>query len=97
MTKEIIRVFPDYCSSGVWGSGDNRGNMDPEELGISEGLQLALKYWHDYWEATIVQFDENGESIRIGQYYIDKWITDGKKLCELMTAENDRYEFVYVA
>lgn len=85
MSKEIVRVFPDYCSSGVWVEG---GNADPEELGISSTLRIALKYWHWIWE------DRIGDDQKLPQFYFDQWKEDGKTLVAAMNAENDKYEFV---
>jgi hypothetical protein len=88
-------VFPDYCSSGVWINGGH--NADPETLGISPGLQLALQYWHEAWEFNIggqFEMDWDPEKpTRVSKDYIQRWKKDGYKLCNLMSAENDKYRF----
>lgn len=93
MTKKLVRVFPDYCSSGVWIEG---GNADPEELGISPELQIALEYWHQYWENVLCgEFTDDGWTpATVGEYWKQKWVTDGETLVRLMNEENSEYEFV---
>lgn len=91
--KKEIRVFPDYCSTGVW---FDYGNVEPQSLGISEGLQLALKYWHDTWEFAITRWGDETLTPLVSQRYIDRWNEDGKKLCELMSKENDKFVFIYI-
>lgn len=136
MTEKIkVKVFADYGSTGVW--MPDGCNANPTELGISPGLQLALKYWHEMWEFTIENFsDEEYLQARIAevseilaslseddvmgrmsfegehdnllqelQYqsepivskdYVERWRTDGYELARLMSAENDKYEFVFL-
>lgn len=53
--KIKISIYADYMSSGVW--MPDGCNADPNELGISPGLQLALKYWHEMWEFTMADFE----------------------------------------
>ncbi len=92
--KQIVLMFPDYCSTGLWYPGGY--NLDPTELGVSSGLQLALKYWHEVWEFTIA--DSGGiYKPTASENYIARWIEDGKILAALLTAENDKYEFEYKA
>ena len=93
MTKPIVKVFPDYCSTGLW--MPQGCNVEPSELGISPGLQLALKYWHEVWEFTLSGLDDDRIMHRVSERYVSRWVDDGKKLAELMSAENDKYEFVY--
>ena len=47
MTKKQIRIFPDYCSSGIWGE---TGNMCESDINMDTATRLALKYWHFTWE-----------------------------------------------
>lgn len=97
--KTIVKVFPDYCSSGVWLDGYN---CDPDELEVSPALQLALKYWHEAWEFIIAEdTDDFGDDHpimkkKMTDAYVARWHEDGRKLVEMMSAENDKYEFVYV-
>jgi hypothetical protein len=90
MDRPLIKLFPDYCSTGLW--REDGCNVDPKELGISEGLQIALKYWHEVWEFNIAEDDDDLKSKR-SQKYIQRWKADGKKLAVLMTIESDDYEF----
>ena len=107
MTKRIVELFPDYCSTGLWLVSENdirsnihcetvfgdHVNVDPKEVGVSEGLQLAIKYWHEAWEIFADSGDGFGAKASWG--YIQRWIEDGRKLAKLLSAENDKYEFVY--
>ena len=93
ITKKTVKIFPDYCSTGVWVDG---GNADPESLGISEGLRIALDYWHQYWEDNLSGiWDKSGNYIAstVGVYWKKKWIVDGHTLVRLMNEENVNYEF----
>ena len=48
VTKKIVNVYPDYCSSGLW---DERGvGVDERKLNISKILRIALEHWHYQWE-----------------------------------------------
>lgn len=91
MSKRTVLVFPDYCSSGLW---LEHINIEPSEVAMSEGLQIALKYWHEVWEFSIADHVE-GSTSKCSQRYINRWAEDGRKLAALMSAENDKYFFVY--
>ncbi len=114
MTKRIVEVFPDYCSTGLWlvnecdchklqeiRKEETFGDhvcVDPEEVGVSKGLQLALKYWHEIWEFNIADSGDDSTWTMKGrpsQAYVDRWVEDGRKLAALLSAESDQYEFIY--
>jgi len=98
MNRELIFVFPDYTSTGLW-RASNGHNVEPSSLCISSGLQIALKYWHRYWELNLVDDDMMADEIQELPYFkkvaIAKWIVDGYELARLMTNENENYEFQY--
>lgn len=89
MSKKQINVFPDYLSTGLW-DPDSGANLDPDDLDIPKGHQLALTYWHEMWE-----FGMTGADKKMSERYYQRWVRDGKLLCDLLTAENDKYEFVF--
>lgn len=92
--KPKIRVFPDYCSSGLW---DVEGvNLDEAgfETVLGTSNLLALKYWHNIWEFEIACFDDS-EKPRVSEEYIKEWDEDGQKLVEQFNKCQDTYEFVY--
>lgn len=97
MDKTLVKVFPDYMSTGVWIDGVN---VSPEQIGISPGLQLALQYWHEMWEFVIAdnRYEYEGEMLgeppMCSPEYEQRWRADGAKLVELLNAENDKYMFV---
>lgn len=88
--KQIIELYPDYCSSGLWKEGVS---VDPESLGVCEAHRIALLYWHHIWE-FFIGGDLEAES-KASPEYIAEWEADGEKLASLMTAASDEYEFVY--
>jgi hypothetical protein len=103
MNRELIYVFPDYCSTGLW-RASNGHNVEPSRLGVSSGLQIALKYWHKYWElilceATDMYAEEKQETPYWAKVATAKWVVDGYELARLLTNEsfnNDpSYEFQY--
>lgn len=104
MAKRLVELFPDYCSTGLWlvhiddevgSQWGYHSNIEAEELGISPALQLAVKYWHDYWESNISDIMDDTARLERMQWAIGRWQLDGQKLAELLTAESDKYEFVY--
>jgi len=114
LSKRIVEVFPDYCSTGLWlvnecichsreelrqeGKFGDHANVDAEEVGVSPGLALALKYWHEMWEFNIADSEEASTwtmRARPSKKYIARWAEDGRKLAQLLSAENDKYEFIY--
>lgn len=91
----VILVFPDYSSTGLWIQPSGQ-SIEPSRVGVSSGLQIALKYWHDYWELNIT--DTNEEIIDYPYYKkvrIAKWLVDGYELARLMTNESEEYDFRY--
>lgn len=102
--RKLISVFPDYCSTGLW---KDHINVDPSSLGVSSGLQIALKYWHTYWESYLVDDGFCGEQevyedelVKARSYYkkqaMAKWTVHGYELARLMTNENGEYEFRFI-
>lgn len=91
--KEVIRVFPDYCSSGLW-HGRDGANMDEEAFldVLTRSDLLALKYWHSAWECAV----DSMEGCSLSKRWQDMWEQDGQTLIDLWNAKQDKYEFVYV-
>lgn len=98
--KPLIRVFPDYCSSGLWESYSEGGgaNMDESEVAhcIPAHLMIALKYWHMVWEdhieywATKMLVDD-----RVKRHVL-QWEQDGITIVAAMNACQDEFNFVYI-
>lgn len=90
--KEVIRVFPDYCSSGLW-HGRGGYNMDEESfLDVLDSTDLmALKYWHHSWEASMDSF-----GCLLSKRWQDNWEQDGQLLVDSWNAKQEKYQFVYV-
>lgn len=97
MTKKQIRIFPDYCSSGIW---SETGNMDESEINMDTATRLALKYWHWLWEV----WDVDMHSLHpnpLSEVWIDKayrqWWEDGKRITCLIASFNPDLDVVYMA
>lgn len=91
--KEVIRVFPDYCSSGLW-HGRDGANMDEEEFldVLNRADLIALKYWHSAWEWSM----DSVEGCSLSKRWQENWEQDGQLLVNLWNAKQDKYQFVYV-
>ena len=90
--KEVIEVFPDWCSSGLWYED---GNADPEGLGIDDlGIILALQYWHWFWEFNIGDSGAEDEDCKVSEYGIKQWEEDGQKIVDVLNEKyGDKYFF----
>ena len=87
--KRVIKVFPDYLSSGLW--GNNGGSICESEVShcVSPIAMIALKYWHMTW-------DVYNESWNKGDICTNKWEADGLLIVDTMNASQDEFHFVYV-
>jgi hypothetical protein len=108
--KQIIRVFPDYMSSGFWDAGPGV-NLDPSVFDgiLPDSILIAVKYWHSTWESFSSTADEGTISEYVNQWesfsstadegtiseYVNQWNKDGARLVELMNECQDKYQFVY--
>ncbi len=92
-----FRVFPDYCSTGLWNSEDDLeapfANTEPEKY-LSVAECLSLKYWHWTWEFLIANdcMEENGKP-HLSETGIKIWFDDGKKLVDFL---NEKYQGKYL-
>jgi len=97
--RKLIELFPDYCSTGLWEPGGGC-NLDPAELGISQSLQMLLKYWHKYWELNLENDVWTDKADRPPDPYWRKraiaiWVADSYELARLLTNDSDKYTFQY--
>ncbi len=85
--KATIRVFPDYCSTGIWSM---TANISPESIGIRDhAILMALKYWHWTWEFLIVDG-------KLSKSACQTWKADGQKLVDQLNRQyGKKYNFVY--
>lgn len=93
--KPKIKVFPDYCSSGLWEAetGVNLSEHKFEDL-LGKSNLLALKYWHCLWEFNIACFADN-EQPKASERFIAEWNEDGKELVKQFNLCQDQFEFIY--
>lgn len=81
-----IKVFPDYCSTGLWDK-ETGANIDVPRY-VSDELRIALKYWHDNWEFFITP----GSCSPL--YYL-RWQDDGRTLTKRLNSYLvDEYEYI---
>jgi hypothetical protein len=85
-SNDVIRVFPDYCSTGLWSS---TGSVSLGELGINDSiLEIALRCWHQIWELQICED-------LLSVHGINKWLKDSQIIVDYMNKEyGDKYLFV---
>lgn len=87
--KKKFRIFPDHCSSGIWGMPPDHANYDHSDIrdAVPEILIVALKYWHWIWEVR-------GDNMSAWSEM--QFETDGQRIVDAMNAAQDKYEFIYV-
>ena len=90
---QIVKVLPDYMSSGLWDDGKN---MDESEfdgiLSISD--LLALKYWHHIWEMfALDEFNPSG--INMSEKFWNDWSRDGRDMVAEWNSKQKDIQFVY--
>lgn len=87
--KTIVKVFPDYCSSGLW-ENVSGANMDESELEhvLDTTDFIALRYWHEIWEFFIADGPAS-------ETYKQRWNEHGKQLVEEWNKKQDKVQFVY--
>jgi len=93
MTR-TIKVFPDYCSTGLW---ENQISVDVEQFDwLPFSATMALRYWHRAWEML---YDYESCKWMGSTSYYKEWYEDGKELVNIMN-EYCHYhgiEFTYAA
>lgn len=97
MTKKQIRIFPDYCSSGVW---SDVGNMDESEINMDTATRLALKYWHftwEQWDIDMPSLQPHSPSKQWINGFYKEWWEDGKRIACLIASFNPDLDVVYMA
>lgn len=98
MTKKQIRVFPDYCSSGVW--NEHGAEVGTEVLNIDKATSIALKYWHWIWETWDIDIPDLHET-PVEKWWIEEvygeWWNDGKAIVEAIAQQNPDIDVVYAA
>jgi len=75
--KEMkLKLFPDYCSSGIWcfHCGCNLSSLQ-----IPDGLIDLCGIWNDMWDHQI-----NSKFYFDDKYFAKVFISTGKYLCELI-------------
>ncbi len=101
------RVFPDYCSTGIW-CLETGANLEPEECGLSLIEIVALRYWHSHWEHFPEQtdpefYDASGEFLEDKwnqnekrlEYYYKRWTDDGKQIVDSINQRLGQNLFLY--
>lgn len=89
----VIKVFPDYCSSGLWEGGANCDESEFEGV-LNASDFVALKYWHFIWEC----FADDGCStklVKLSPSFWEQWVKDGKDMVDGWNTKQDVFKFVY--
>ena len=91
----VIKVFPDYMSSGLW---EGHKNLDESSFeGVLTFVDLmALRYWHHAWEL----FADTGEDWpkprgKLSELYWQNWNKHGHALVDAWNIKQGAFMFVY--
>lgn len=89
-----IKVFPDYCSSGLW---ENHTNLDESSFeGVLNHVDfMALKYWHNVWEFNVNDGTTNNDTDKLRDSYWAKWEKDGRDMVDAWNEKQSEFKFVY--
>lgn len=96
MSKKIVKIYPDYCSSGLW--DENGASMCDGEINMTPITQVALKYWHWTWEKWDIDqslTDAPPEHWLAGCY--KDWYDDGVLVTQAIQEQNPELEIQYKA
>lgn len=95
MKKPAIKLMPDYHCWPLWHhGGDQIGNIDPREIGISSGLADDLERWADVYESHLNWSDP--ASTKWTKEEEAQFDLEGRQLCRRLAAEaGDRFSFFY--
>lgn len=87
--------MPDYGCWPLWHHcGDQIGNIDPREIGISSGLADDLERWADVYESHLNWSDP--ASTKWTQEEEVQFDSQGRQLCRRLAAEaGSRFSFFY--
>jgi hypothetical protein len=88
-----IKVFPDYCSSGLWEDG---ANIDKSEFDgmVPETALIALKYWHWIWEVC----QDDDYNLTFSPRWHRQWWEDGKDIIDCLNRHTEHFhdiQFIY--
>ena len=95
MKKQVIKIMPDYECSPIWHSGYLVGNVDPDDLPITEELKTLLDDWQNKFDLTLnldYPPDSGFKTVREE----NEFKKQGLKIYEMMTRElGENYEIHY--
>lgn len=80
---KTYKVFPDYCSTGLWDSETGVNEDIPKYVPIQ--LAIMLRMWHELWEFAIAD-DVFTPKSKMSTQYIDRWNDDGRYIVYLLNA-----------
>lgn len=93
--KPAIKLMPDYGCWPLWHHGGEQiGNIDPREIGITPGLADDLERWADVYESHLNWSDPASTAwIKEEELQFD---AEGRQLCRRLAEElGARYSVFY--
>jgi hypothetical protein len=95
MSKPGIKLMADYHCWPLWHHGsDVVGNIDPEDVGVSEALASRLEDWAATFDSHLNVSDPASTSWTEEEE--NRFDAEGRQLCRELAAEiGDRYSVVY--
>lgn len=87
---KTVRIFPDYCSSGIW---TDEGNTSLTCLGIQDDvIEIAMRNWHNVLEYILV---EDCRKLFSDEFY-KKWVKDGEKIVTYLNNQHVHNGYVFI-
>jgi hypothetical protein len=95
MSKPAIKLMPDYHCWPLWHHGGPQvGNVDPDELGITEGLAAKLRAWAATYDSHLNLTDPASTTWTTEEEKL--FDEEGRRLWRELAAEvGDRYSVFY--
>ncbi len=53
--SKILKLMPDYQCFPLWKTGGEIGNVDPDDLPLTNDLKVALRNWSACYDRTLNQ------------------------------------------
>lgn len=93
---KMIKLMADYYSFPLWNNSPGEvGNIDPENLPLSEELKKRLNNWSDKYDSILNDEDPASSGFETKQDEVI-FIQEGSELAKCLQKElGDTYQIVY--